>query len=210
VKNRKRAGVALGVALGLAGCANLASRVLPSHNQVTAPDKLRAGAYRLDPDHATVLFEVDHLGFSGYIGRFNTLDATLDFDPQAPQASLLDVSVDAASVDTPSDKLDAMLRGGQMFDVAKNPLLRFRSTGITVTGATTGAVTGVLTMNGISKPVTLEVTFNGGAPSRFTGKYTLGFAARSHLKRSDWGLTGWLPAVGDDVIVTIRAEFLKA
>jgi polyisoprenoid-binding protein YceI len=197
-------------AVMLTSCANLASKVLPSNNQVTAPAKLRAGSYTLDKDHATVLFEVNHLGFSGYIGRFNSMDATLDFDPNAPQSSRLDVTIDASSVDTPSDKLDEMLRGSQMFDVVKNPALRFQSGAITVTGATTGTVSGNLTMNGITKPVTLDVTFNGGAQSGFTGKYTLGFGASGKLKRSDWGLTSWLPAVGDDITLTIRAEFQKS
>jgi polyisoprenoid-binding protein YceI len=196
--------------VALAGCANLASKVLPSNNQVTAPARLRAGAYTLDKDHATVVFEVSHLGFSGYIGRFNAMDATLDFDPQAPQSSVLDVTIDAASVDTPSDKLDDMLRGGQMFDAEKSPSMRFQSTGIVVTGATTGTVSGNLTIKGISRPVTLNITFNGGAANGFTGKYTLGFAASGKIKRSDWGLTSWAPAVGDEIDLTIRAEFQKS
>jgi polyisoprenoid-binding protein YceI len=195
--------------LSLAGCSTLASRLLPSNNQVQEPARLRAGAYTVDREHVTVLFEVNHLGYSGYIGRFNDIVATLDFDPVQPEASVLDVQIASASVDTPSDVLDDKLRGSAMFDAAKHPFIRFQSQAIAVTGASTGKVTGNLTLNGITKPVTLDVQFNGGSQNAFSGKYTLGFHASGRLDRTDWGLTAWTPAVGKDVTLTIRAEFQK-
>lgn len=195
--------------LPLTGCADLASRILPSNNQVLEAARLRGGAYQVDKDHVALLFEVNHLGFSGFIGRFNDIAASLDFDPTAPEKSVLDVQIASASVDTPSDALDDKLRSSQMFDVAKYPVIRFQSRGIAVTGAKTGTVTGDLTLNGITKPITLAVQFNGGAANAFSGKYTLGFSGSGLIKRSDWGLTAWLPAVGDDIILTLRAEFQK-
>jgi polyisoprenoid-binding protein YceI len=200
---------AIAVLLCLAGCSNLASKVLPSNNQVLEAAQLRAGAYRVDKEHVTALFEVSHLGYSGYIGRFNDIAATLDFDPARPEASVLDVQIASASVDTPSDVLDGKLRGSDMFDAAKHPVIRFQSRSIAVTGTNTGKVTGDLTMNGITKPVTLDVQFNGGSQNAFSGKYTLGFHASGRLDRTDWGLTAWTPAVGKDITLTIRAEFQK-
>jgi polyisoprenoid-binding protein YceI len=199
----------IAVLLSLGGCSTLASRVLPSNNQVLNASQLRAGAYTLDKEHVTVLFEVNHLGYSGYIGRFNDIAATLDFDPARADASVLDVQIASASVDTPSDMLDDKLRSSAMFDVAKHPLIRFQSRTIVVSGAARGKVTGDLTMNGITRPVTLDVQFNGGSQNAFSGKYTLGFHAHGTLDRTDWGLTAWTPAVGKDVALTIRAEFQK-
>ncbi len=205
----KRA-IGIGVAAAvLAGCANLATKVLPSNNQVFDPATLRGGAYRLDPEHAALLFEVSHLGFSGYVGRFNQMAASLDFDPAAPEAAVLDVQIATASVDTPSDVLDGKLRGPDMFEAEKYPVIRFQSRRVAKTGDKTGTMTGDLTMNGVTKPVTLAITFNGGAANAFTGKYTLGFAATGTLDRRDWGLTTWRPAIGDVVTLTIRAEFQK-
>jgi polyisoprenoid-binding protein YceI len=202
-------GVTIVAVLALAGCSALASKVLPSHNQLFDPVRLRGGAYVVDKDHATVLFEVNHLGFSGYIGRFNEIGATLDFDPAAPEKSILDVQIASTSVDTPSDVLDGKLRGSEMFDAARYPAIRFQSRGIVVTGPATGTVTGDLTLNGVTKPVTLAVTFNGGRQNAFSGKYTLGFQGTGTLDRTAWGLTAWTPAVSKDVTLTIRAEFQK-
>lgn len=185
------------------GCGYL----LPSHNQTVEPTKLRAGAYRLDPDHGILLWKVDHLGFSTFVGRFDRLDATLDFDPEQPQAAALEVVVDAASVSTHVPSLTDDLRGSTWFDVEQYPEVRFVSTAIEVTGPTTGTVTGDLTLLGVSQPVTLDVTFNGGADSLLTGKYTLGFAASAVIDRTAFGVSTFVPAIGREVTLEIYAEF---
>jgi polyisoprenoid-binding protein YceI len=197
------------VALSLGSCANLASRVLPSNNQTVDATKLRPGAYVLSKDHAALLFEVNHLGFSGYIGRFNTFSGTLDFDPARPGEARLDVVIDTASVDTNNAVLEDKLREASFFDVTKFPTARFVSTRVAVTSATTGKVTGDLTLRDITKPVTLDVTFNGGAQNAFSGKYTLGFSGTAKFSRAEFGLNAWAPAVGDEVTLTLRAEFEK-
>ena len=189
----------------LAGCGSL----LPAGHQVKDTAELAEGNYRLDPDHATVMFRVNHLGFSTYVGRFNTASASLNFNPAAPEASSLDVTIDIASIDTPSDKLDDILKGDGWFDAARFPTARFVSRIITVTGQDRGTVLGDLTLHGITRAVELSVTFNGGANNLLTGKHTLGFAAIGMLKRSEFGISSLSPAIGEEVELEIHAEFQR-
>ncbi len=197
--------IGLGLALSLAGCGHL----LPAHNQTVNPEQLQAGAYRLDPEHAALLLKLDHFGFSQLVGRFNRFEATLDFDPAQPAAARLTVLIDPASIDFNLPKFEEDLRGPDWFDVARFPQARFESRSIAITGEKTGQVTGDLTLHGATTPVTLEVTFNGGADSLLTGRYTLGFAATGTLSRSTFGLGAYAPAVGDEVTLEIHAEFQR-
>ncbi len=202
---RRRAWLALLGTAALVAC----GRLIPSNNQTIEPARLEGGTYRLDPSHFAVLWKVSHLGFSHFVGRFDRADATLDFDPAAPAAASLTVTVETASLDTRLPDLDSTLRGSGWFDVATYPQAVFRSTAIAITGPATGSVTGDLTLLGVTRPVTLDVTFNGGATNLLTGHYTLGFAATGTLLRSEFGLTNLVPAVGDEVELEIQAEFQK-
>lgn len=199
------AALVLLLVLGLGGCGYL----LPHGHQTTDVAALPEGAYRLDPDHATILFKIDHLGFSKLVGRFDRFDATLDFDPQAPESSRLVVTIDPASIDLGLPAFEQDLRGSGWLDVARYPEARFESQGIAITGEDTGTVTGDLTLHGVTTQVTLEVTFNGGGSSLLTGAYTLGFAAQGSVLRSTFGLGALAPAIGDEVILEIHAEFLQ-
>jgi len=189
----------------VAGC----GRLLPAQHQSVDPVDLRPGVYRLDPDHTTVLFKVDHLGFSTYIGRFDTVDATLDFDPERPRDARLDVVIETASVDVNLPAFEAELAGPDWFDSARFPQARFVSTAIEVTGEARGRVVGALTLRGVTRPATLDVTFNGGATNFATGLYTLGFAAEATLSRSAFGIDRLVPAIGDAVTLEIHAEFVR-
>lgn len=192
--------------LVLGGCGYL----IPHHNQTTELSALPEGAYRLDPQHATILFKIDHLGFSKLIGRFDRFDATLDFDPQQPQAARLVAVIDPASIDLNVAAFEQDLRGSGWLDVERYPEARFESRTIAISGDDTGRVTGDLTLHGVIAPVTLDVTFNGGGDDLLTGAYTLGFAARGSLLRSAFGLGAYAPAIGDEVLLEIHAEFLRA
>jgi polyisoprenoid-binding protein YceI len=187
----------------LAACGHL----LPSQHQTVEPTELRAGAYRLDPNHAILLWKVDHLGFSTFVGRFDRLDATLDFDPERPAESALEVVVETASVSTHVPGFADDLRGSSWLDVERYPEARFISTEIALTGPTTGTVTGELTLLDVTQPVTLDVTFNGGADSLLTGTYTLGFEATTVIDRTAFGLSTFAPAIGSEVALEIHAEF---
>jgi polyisoprenoid-binding protein YceI len=206
-KSSRRARAALAACLAplaLAGCGYLVPRAAP-----TAPVDLPAGSYRLDPAHASLLFKLDHLGFSQLVGRFDRFEATLDFDPANPAAAHLVVLVETASIDLDLPDFEQELRGPDWFDAGRFPQARFESRGIEITGESTGRVAGDLTLHGASAPVTLDVTFNGAGDSILTGRYTLGFAADGTLSRSAFGLGTYAPAVGDEVQLEIHAEFQR-
>lgn len=194
------------LAFALGGCGYL----LPHGHQTTEVTALPEGAYRLDPNHATILFKIDHLGFSKLVGRFDRFDATLDFDPQSPEAATLVVTIDPASINLGLPSFDEELRGSGWLDVTRYPEARFESQGITITGEDTGTVTGDLTLHGVTAPVTLDVTFNGGGSNILTGAYTLGFSAQGSLLRSTFGLGAFAPAIGDEVVLEIHAEFARS
>jgi polyisoprenoid-binding protein YceI len=191
--------------LALGGCGYLLPRAAS-----VPPTELPQGDYRLDPQHATILFKVDHLGFSRLTGRFDRFDATLNFDPQEPQAAKLVAVIDPASIDLNLPVFEEELRGPDWLDVEQYPEARFESHTIAITGADTGKVTGDLTLHGVTAPVTLDVTFNGGGDDLLTGVYRLGFAARGSVLRSTFGLGAYAPAIGDEVLVEIHAEFLRS
>jgi polyisoprenoid-binding protein YceI len=183
----------------------------------TAP--VPAGEYTLDRAHASLLFRVDHMGFSHYTARFKHFDAQLRFDPNNLPASQLNVTVDATSLETdyPDPKtidFNAQLQGEQWLNTAKYPQMTYRSTKIESNGPKSMRVTGDLTLKGITKPVVLNVTYNGGYAGHPMDPHArIGFSARGSLKRSDFGISFGIPApgttmgVGDQVDIVIESEF---
>ncbi len=191
--------------LALTACGSL----IPANHQTTDAAKLEKGNFRLDPDHTMILFKANHLGFSTYVGRFNTSSGSLVFDPATPAEAKLDVIIQIPSVDTPSPDLNEALRGADWFDAARFPTARFVSRSITVTNPTTGTITGDLTLRGITAPITLETTFNGGTDNLLTGFYTISFAAKTTFTRSTFGVGSLIPAVADAVTLEIHSEFQR-
>jgi polyisoprenoid-binding protein YceI len=173
-----------------------------------APLTAKAGTYTIDPKHTQIIFGIRHEGLSLFYGRFSKIAGGLTFDPASPQTSALNVTIDMTGIDTHVDQLDKELRD-DVFQAAKNPTATFVSTGITKTGDNTGTVTGNLTLNGITKPVTLNVTFDGGRNSPMPFQpYRIGFDATGTIHRADFGLTSmmWSGFVGDDVSLMIESE----
>ena len=176
-----------------------------------ATDSVPKGTYKIDPDHAQVIFMIRHMGLSTFYGRFGSVSGTLTVDPAAPEQSTLDAQIDMTNISTHVEKLDSELKD-DVFDAAKYPTATFKATKIAVTGDKTGTVTGDMTIKGITKQVTLNVTFNGGRSSPIPfAPYRLGFDATGTIHRADFGLTGyiWGGFVGDDVTIAIVAEFEK-
>jgi len=169
--------------------------------------KVEGGSFAIDKTHAKIIFSTTHFGFSTYYGLFNDFDAKLAFDPKAPTKSDLEVTVNLNGIDTTNPKLDEHLKSPDFFNVAQYPTASFKSTKIEVTGATTGKITGDLTLHGVTKPVELSATFNGGGTNPMTKAYVLGFNATGVIKRSEFGIKTFVPAVGDDVQLTISGEF---
>jgi polyisoprenoid-binding protein YceI len=175
-----------------------------------------AGAYRLDPAHSTVTFRVNHVGFSNYTAQFARFSADLQLDPAHPETAQLNASIDPRSLDLPAPPagfLDEML-GAAWFDTTQFPAITFRSTHVEMTGANTARVTGDFTLHGVTKPVTLDVTFNGGyAGHQLEPQARIGFSAHGTLNRSEFGMGYGVPVpgstigVGDAVEVIIETEF---
>jgi polyisoprenoid-binding protein YceI len=199
----------LGAALLLASAALLGCAALIAPRVSGAPEALRAGAYALDPEHAALLFEVDHLGYSRFIGRFETFDASLDFDPADPAAAQVEALIDIASLDVANDAFARTLTGAGWFDADAFPQARFRSTAIEATGAATGRMIGELTLRGVTAPIALDVRFNGGAQDVLRGGYVVGFSATGAFSRQAFGVDKFEGVVGDRVTIRIEAEFVR-
>lgn len=179
----------------------------PSVSQETAA--LRAGEYNLDQKHAALMFEIDHLGYSTYLGRFNIFDARLDFDEASPEAARVDAIIDMKSLDIANPDFAQTLTGPQWFDADQFPQAVFRSTSITVTGEATGEMLGELTLHGVTRPVRLEVTFNGGGRDLIRNAYIVGFSASGQIKRSEFGVDRLGGLLANTVRIRIEAEFKK-
>lgn len=183
-----------------------------------APDvsKLPAGAYRLDPSHASVTFKVNHLGFSFYTGQFETFDATLQLDPANPETAKVTATIDMSSLSVPNppDGFVAELLGETWLGANVTPQATFTSTSVKQTGPATADILGDFTMKGVTKPVTFKATFNGGYEGHVQDPNArIGFSAKGAIKRSNFGITIGIPGPGstmgvfDDVAFEIEAEF---
>lgn len=170
---------------------------------------VQQGTYAIEPQHTQVMFGVDHMSFTTYYGRFSKVSGTLVLSPQVPSASKFEIHVPVSTISTTSKTLDDELRGDQWFDCKEFPEIVFRSIGVTVTGQDTAKVAGNLTMHGLTRPVTLNVTFHGAGVNALNNKYTIGFEASGRLKRSDFGINPNVPLVGDGVVLIISAAFEK-
>jgi polyisoprenoid-binding protein YceI len=191
-------------ALLIAGCASLVAPKVASE-----PSALRAGAYRLDKNHAALTFKINHLGYSSYVGRFEAFDATLDFDAADPEAARVEAVVDIASLDVANEDFAKTLTGPDWFDAARHPHARFRSNSIEVVGENSGRMIGELTLHGETAPMTLDVVFNGGAKDLLRGGYVVGFSATGAFSRKAFGIDRFDGMIGDEVAIEIEAEFVK-
>jgi polyisoprenoid-binding protein YceI len=169
--------------------------------------KVEGGHFSLDKQHARIVFSTTHFGFSTYYAFFDHFDARLDFFAATPEKSTLSVTINLDGIVAADPKLETNLKSDSFFDIAKFPKAEFRSTSIELNGKAGGKLTGDLTLHGITKPVTLDVTFNGGGVSSLTGAYVLGFDAKGTLQRSDFGIKNFIPLVGDEVTLVISCEF---
>jgi len=175
----------------------------------TSAKAVTAGNYAIETHHTQVLFSVNHLGFTDFYGQFPGATGTLVLDPAKPAASHIDVTVPVASVDTANAKLDSELVATDWLDATKYPTMHFVSTKVTVTGAKTAKVAGDLTMHGVTKPVVFDATFEGSGVNPMSKAYTSGFRISGTIKRSDFGVTKYVPLVSDEVKLIISAAFEK-
>lgn len=193
------------LASGLAG-----PTACPAFAQAVAtrdPARVQAGAYETDPEHTQIVFAVSHMGFSTYYGTFTRAAGTLELAPETPSGARLEISVPVDTVTTTSAKLTGELKGADWFDAARFPRMTFRSTSVTPTGPQEARVTGDLTLHGVTRPMTLEVRFNGAGINPINKKYTVGFDATGTLRRSEFGMTTYVPLIGDEVRLSLSGAF---
>jgi polyisoprenoid-binding protein YceI len=160
----------------------------------------------IDLSHTRVWFYVDHLGFSELYGDFTQFDIDLKVDPETLTNSTVAASIDTSTVDMRHEGLNKHLKNEDFFNVSAHPQMRFETTSVTAAGEDRLAVAGNLTLLGVTKPVTLDVKVNkiGEHPMRKTP--WVGFNATTTLKRSEFGMNYAVPAVGDEIKVSIALE----
>lgn len=171
--------------------------------------EIKAGNYRLDPDHTTVLFKVEHMGISTFVGRFNEVQASLDYDPKQPENSQLEARVEMASLDIDQPDLAETLRSCQWLCVEDYPQARFVTTGAATVDGNRLVFPGDLTFRGETRPIDVTVTVKGGADNWLTESYTLGFDAELEFLRSEFGMGRYVPTVGDEIRVEVFTEFKR-
>jgi polyisoprenoid-binding protein YceI len=162
--------------------------------------------YTFDKAHTQILFFVNHLGFSNSNGKFLQFDGGFTFDEAQPTAGTVEVSINTNSINMDDAKWEDHLKEKDFFNTEKFPTMTFKSTKVDLTGEKTAKLTGDLTLLGVTKPVTLDVTFNKCGAHPMSSAPTCGFSARGQLKRSEWGMTHGVPMVGDDVELRIEVE----
>jgi polyisoprenoid-binding protein YceI len=170
---------------------------------------VESGNYTLETSHARTMFSVSHMGFSTWYGEFPGAVGTLDLDTTDLRKSRLSVSVETAGINSNNAVLDAMMRGVDWFDSAKFPEITFVSKEVIPTGDTSADVIGELTMHGVTKSVTLHASFNTVGTNPLNQAYTIGFEVTGTIKRSDFGVSAFVPAIGDEVTLIISAPFEK-
>ena len=168
-----------------------------------------SGKYVLDSSHGYITFTYSHLGFSNPRVGFNSFDTVLDLDTGNPENSTVEVTIDATSIDSRVAEFNEHLNGDDFFNTAEYPTITFRSTKVEVTGENTFDVTGDLSILGTTKPVTLTTTINKAGNHPLHNVPTVGVSASARLMRSDWGLDAYVPAVSDQVELSIEVELLS-
>lgn len=167
-----------------------------------------AEKYTLDPKHTYVLWHISHFGFSNPSGKWMA-EGTLMLDEAQPQNSKVDVTIHVADIDTGNKELDDHLKGKLFFDVTQFPTATFVSNKVEITGKNAAKISGILTLHGVAKPVTLDAVLNKAGVNPITNKATAGFSASTDLKRSDFGINALLPGLGDEVKINIEVEAYK-
>jgi polyisoprenoid-binding protein YceI len=170
-----------------------------------------ATTYTMDPNHTQVQWVWNHFGFTNLTGQFGKVEGTLEFDAADPTKSSVTATISMDSVNSNVKKLDGELVGPDYFDAAKFPTATFKSTRVEK-GATPDhlKVTGDLSLRGVTKPVTLEVTVAKVGEHPMRKAPAAGFSATTTLKRSDFGITKYVPMVSDEIKINIVTETIEA
>lgn len=171
-----------------------------------------AETWGMDPTHTDVIVSWDHAGFSRQAMSFYEFDGTLELDLQNVEALKADFTIPVASLSTGFDMFDTELKGAGFFDAETHPVIRFVSTSVEQTSDMTASVTGDLTIKGVTKPATFDVTVHkiGEHPvGQFFEAYQgnwIGFTAEAEIMRSEWGVDAFIPVGSDAIKIEINSE----
>jgi polyisoprenoid-binding protein YceI len=207
----KRSGLAafaLASALALASCNSLAAAVLKPDVQA-APVSVPAGDYTLDKAHASILFKIDHLGYSTYVGRFERFEASLTGDPASPESAQVTATVDMTSLNIANPDFAAELMGPDWLDAATYPQASFKTYGLKIVGENEADISGDLTLKGKTQAVIIRARLNGSAYDRLRGADVVGFSATLPISRSAFGVDKYAGLITDEVLLEIEAEFVR-
>lgn len=185
----------------------LLSLSIPAQASAAAA-KETAATYTLDPAHTSVLWHVNHFGFSNPSGKWMA-EGTLVLDQAKPKNSKVNATIHMDTLDTGVAKLDEHLKSKDFFDVVQFPTATFVSDKVDVTGKDTAKVHGTLTLHGVSKPVVLDVKLNKIGQNPITEKDAVGFSAKTKINRSEFGMTTLIPGISDAVTIDIESEAAK-
>ena len=202
--------LATAMALACAGAAPLAAQMaMPDQlHGAGTPTDVPAGTYAVEPYHTQVTFSVSHMGVSPFAGTFSGGSGTLVVDPAKPDTATVTVTMPTKSVQTTSGKLTEELNSADWLDTAKYPEATFKSTAVHTKGG--GAmIEGLLTLHGVTKPVSLYARFFGTGTNPMSKKVSVGFLGRIAIKRSDFGVSKYVPLVSDETVLVINAAFEK-
>ncbi len=173
----------------------------------TSMAQAQSGNFGIDSSHTSVIFVVSHLGFSDTYGRFNKTTGNVVWDGKAPETAKFDVTIDASSIDTADAKRDEHLKNADFFNVKQFPTITFKSTKVQASGDKV-LVLGDMTMHGVTKPVTLQLTKLKEGATPFND-YRVGFRGTTTVKRSDFGMTNMLGGIGDEVAIMLSFEAVR-
>src|SRR5580765_1080988 len=158
---------------------------------------------KIDPVHSAAYFAVGHLGIANVRGVFTKVTGNAEYDPSQPSNTALDVSIEAASIDTRVEVRDKDLRGPNFLDVEKYPTITFKSKHIAVQGKNKMKITGDLTIHGVTKEVVLDVNGPNGPIKDPHGRTRFGASATTQISRKAFGVNGSPDGVADDLLITI-------
>jgi polyisoprenoid-binding protein YceI len=171
-------------------------------------------SWQIDKAHTNIMFSVRHMMITKVRGSFEKFDGTVELDPEHPENTRVDVSVETASINTRDEQRDAHLRSADFFNAEAFPLMTFQSKRVELTGKENARLIGDLTIRGVTHEVALNVEYNGMLKNPW-GKTSAGFAAAAKINRKDWDLT-WNVAletggvlVGDEVEIAIELELVQ-
>ena len=167
-----------------------------------------AAEHEIDGVHSTALFKVSHLGFSNTYGMFPGIEGTLNFDPETPGESAIDVTIQTESITTLHEGRDKHLKGPDFFNVKEFPTMTFKSTAWEKTGDDAYDVTGEFTMLGETKTITVPVVMIG-AGEGMRGETRAGFETTFTIDRTEYGMNYMPDGIGTDVTVTFGIEAVK-